>query len=49
MNKKALMKRGYIVDESLNEDLDGVRMGSRKLNKGKKKEEKTFLLQIIFE
>ena len=46
MSKKALMKRGFIVDDSYSEDIDGVRMGSRKLAKGKKKE-KTFVAPAV--
>lgn len=37
MSKKALVRRGFIVEDSYNEDLDGERMGSRKLVKVKKK------------
>ncbi len=47
MSKKALMKRGFIVDDSYNEDIDGVRMGSRKLVKGKKKESAVFVAPAI--
>lgn len=47
MNKKTLMKRGYIVDDSYNEDIDGVRMGSRKLVKNKKKENQTFVAPAV--
>jgi len=47
MSKKALMKRGFIVDNSFNEDEDGVKMGSRKLVRGKKKEEKVFVAPAI--
>lgn len=47
MSKKALMKRGFIVDDSYNEDIDGVRMGSRKLVKSKKKETATFVAPAI--
>ena len=37
MSKKALVSRGFIVDEaSYAEEIDGVRMGSRKLVKTKK-------------
>lgn len=39
MSKKTLVRRGFIVDNSYNEDLDGERMGSRKLVKAKKKAE----------
>ncbi|MBQ7884891.1 MAG: translation initiation factor IF-2 [Clostridia bacterium] len=39
MSKKALVRRGFIVEDSYNEDLDGERMGSRKLVKAKKKSE----------
>ena len=39
MSKKALVRRGFIVEDSYNEDLDGERMGSRKLVKAKKKAE----------
>ena len=47
MSKKALMKRGFIVDEaSYSEEVDGIRMGSRKLAKGKKKE-KIFVAPAI--
>ncbi len=47
MSKKALMKRGFIVDDaSYSEEVDGVRMGSRKLTKTKKKE-KTFVAPAI--
>lgn len=46
MSKKALMKRGFIVDDSYSEEIDGVRMGSRKLAKGKKKE-KVFVAPAI--
>ena len=47
MSKKALMKRGFIVDNSYNEDIDGVRMGSRKLVRGKKKETNAFVAPAI--
>lgn len=47
MSKKALMKRGFILDNSYNEDIDGVRMGSRKLVKTKKKESVTFVAPAI--
>ena len=47
MSKKALVKRGFIVDDNYNEDLDGERMGSRKLARGKKKEEKVFVAPAI--
>lgn len=47
MSKKSLMKRGFIIDDSYNEDLDGVRMGSRKLVKSKKKETPTFVAPAI--
>ncbi len=46
MSKKALMKRGFIVDDDYSEEVDGIRMGSRKLAKGKKKE-KTFIAPAI--
>lgn len=39
MSKKTLVRRGFIVDNSYNEDIDGERMGSRKLVKAKKKAE----------
>lgn len=47
MSKKSLMKRGFIVDDSYSEDLDGVRMGSRKLVKSKKKETQTFVAPAV--
>ena len=48
MSKKSLMKRGFIVDNSsYSEDEDGIRMGSRKLARGKKKEEKVFVAPAI--
>ena len=47
MSKKALMKRGFIVDDSYNEDIDGVRMGSRKLVKNKKKENVAFVAPAV--
>lgn len=47
MSKKALMKRGFIVDDSYSEEIDGVRMGSRKLVKTKKKETTTFVAPAI--
>lgn len=47
MSKKALMKRGFIVDDSYNEDIDGVRMGSRKLVKNKKKETATHVAPAV--
>ena len=47
MSKKALMKRGFIVDNSYAEDEDGNIMGSRKLAKTKKKEEKVFVAPAI--
>ena len=48
MSKKTLLKRGFIVDDSsYNEDIDGVRMGSRKLVKSKKKETETFVAPAI--
>lgn len=47
MSKKALMKRGFIVDDSAySEEIDGVRMGSRKLTKTKKKE-KVFVAPAV--
>lgn len=47
MSKKALMKRGFIVDDSYNEDIDGIRMGSRKLVKSKKKETQSFVAPAV--
>jgi len=47
MNKKALIRRGYIVDDSYNEDIDGVIMGSRKLVKTKKKDNNTFVAPAV--
>jgi len=47
MSKKTLMKRGFIVEDSYNEDIDGVRMGSRKLVKGKKKDVQTFVAPAV--
>ncbi|MBO7527213.1 MAG: translation initiation factor IF-2 [Clostridia bacterium] len=47
MSKKSLMKKGFIVDNSYNDDEDGIRMGSRKLVRGKKKEEKVFVAPAI--
>ena len=47
MSKKALVSRGFIVDDSsYAEEVDGIRMGSRKLVKTKKKE-KTFVAPAI--
>lgn len=46
MSKKSLMKRGYISND-YNEDIDGVRMGSRKLVKTKKKENASFVAPAI--
>ena len=47
MSKKALVSRGFIVDEaSYAEEIDGVRMGSRKLVKTKKAE-KVFVAPAI--
>ena len=47
MSKKALVSRGFIVDDSsYAEEIDGIRMGSRKLVKTKKKE-KVFVAPAI--
>ncbi len=46
ISKKALLRKNIIVDDMDLEDIDGIRMGNRKLVK-KKKEQKTFVAPKI--
>ena len=47
MNKKALVMRGYIADESLEDDGESVRMGSKKRNKKAEKVKETVVAPAI--
>jgi len=47
MSKKALMRRGFIVEENYSEEIDGVRMGSKKMVRNKKKENTSFVAPAI--
>ena len=46
LNRKALVMRGFIADESL-ENEDGVMMGSRKIKGKKAKQQETIAVQVI--
>jgi translation initiation factor IF-2 len=46
LNRKALVMRGFIADESL-ENEDGVMMGSRKIKSKKAKQQETVVAQVI--
>lgn len=45
-NKRALIRKGYVVDETLG-SIDGERMGSRKLLKNKKRDQQVFVAPAV--
>ncbi|MBQ3494571.1 MAG: translation initiation factor IF-2 N-terminal domain-containing protein, partial [Clostridia bacterium] len=47
INKKSLLRRNILVSDRDDEDIDGERMGSRKLVKAKKKEQQVFIAPAI--
>ena len=47
MNKKALVMRGYVADESLEDDGESVRMGSKKRNKKQEKAKEQVVMPAI--
>ena len=47
MNKKALVMRGYVADESLADDGESVRMGSKKRNKKQEKTKEQVVAPVV--
>ena len=47
MNKKALVMRGYVADESLEDDGESVRMGSKKRNKKQEKTKEQVVAPVV--
>lgn len=47
MNKKALVMRGYVADESLEDDGESVRMGSKKRNKKQEKVKEQVVAPVV--